>query len=78
MYCLGNFINIGKESSLLTQINQRKINKLTTTTVTNENLTEDYILGDILSFDLEVYKRALKKYTNNKYGQKNSNHFKNK
>ena len=40
--------------------------------------TEDYILGDILSFDPEVYKRALKKYTNNNYGQKNSNHFKNK
>ena len=40
--------------------------------------TEDYILGDILSFDPEVFKRALKKYTNNNYGQKNSNRFKNK
>ena len=39
--------------------------------------TEDLILYDILGFDREVYERFLKKY-NNKYGQKNSNHFKNK
>lgn len=31
----------------------------------------------ILGFDRDVYERFLKKY-DNKYGQKNSNHFKNK
>lgn len=39
--------------------------------------TEDLILYDILSFDNEDFERFLKKY-DNKYGQKNSNNFKNK
>ena len=46
--------------------------------IMNEEVkTEDYILDDILSFDRDVLERIFKKY-NNKYGQKNSNHFKNK
>ena len=33
---------------------------------------------ELLGFDREVFLNFLKKYDNNKYGQKNSNHFKNK